>query len=152
MVGVLVVASRIRWRGRVLAEFLHGTGALVDRRDGIGIVPVLLTCANWAGWSLADGSSSVGLHLSSAEALLLTAVINLGSAIPSSPGFVGTFQWLCVSGMALFGVANAPALAFSIIMQAIWYVPTTVTGLVMLTRVGWSVWSARGLSDASSAV
>jgi uncharacterized membrane protein YbhN (UPF0104 family) len=70
--------------------------------------------------------------------VFLTTVINLGAAIPSSPGFVGTFQWLCVSGMALFGVGQADALAFSIIMQAVWYVPTSAVGLALLTHRGFS--------------
>ena len=34
----------------------------------------------------------------------MTAVINLGVAIPSSPGFIGTYQWLGVSALALFDV------------------------------------------------
>ena len=52
----------------------------------------------------------------------------LGVAIPSSPGFIGTYQWLGVSALALFGVPTEEALAFSILMQAVWYVPTLVVG------------------------
>ena len=59
----------------------------------------------------------------------------LGVAIPSSPGFIGTYQWLGVSALALFGVPTEEALAFSILMQAVWYVPTLVVG-------GGRCWSA----------
>jgi hypothetical protein len=65
---------------------------------------------------------------------------------------VGTFQWLCVSGMALFGVGQAEALAFSIIMQAIWYIPTTAAGVVLLMHSGITAWSSEGMADLSSPV
>ena len=40
---------------------------------------------------------AVGVELSLVEAIFVTAALNLGVAIPSSPGFVGTYQWLGVS-------------------------------------------------------
>jgi uncharacterized membrane protein YbhN (UPF0104 family) len=104
---------------------------------------LLLTSIGWACWALAAWlvASALGIGVSPLELVFLTTVINLGAAIPSSPGFVGTFQWLCVSGMALFGVGQADALAFSIVMQAVWYVPTTVVGLALLTHTGVTAWS-----------
>ena len=66
--------------------------------------------------------------------MLVTAVINLGVAIPSSPGFIGTYQWLAVSSLALFGVGATEALAFGVLMQAVWYVPTTLVGGALLLR------------------
>ena len=59
---------------------------------------------------------------------LPSAVINLGVAIPSSPGFIGTYQWLGVTALSHFDVATEQALAFAILMHAVWYVPTTVVG------------------------
>ena len=49
-------------------------------------------------------------------------------AIPSSPGFVGTYQWLAVSSLGLFDVERQDALAFSLLLHASWYVPTTIVG------------------------
>ena len=106
-------------------------------------------CWACAAWLVAD---SLGIGVSPLEIAFLTTVINLGAAIPSSPGFVGTFQWLCVSGMALFGVGQAEALAFSIIMQAIWYIPTTAAGAVLLMHSGITAWSSDGMADLSSPV
>ena len=75
--------------------------------------------------------ASIGIDVSAAEILFVTAVINLGVAIPSSPGFVGTYQWLAVSALGLVGVAPDPALAFALLMQAVWFVPTTIVGGVL---------------------
>jgi uncharacterized membrane protein YbhN (UPF0104 family) len=63
-------------------------------------------------------------------------VVNLGSALPSSPGFVGTYQWLVVAALELFSVARSDAFAVSVLLHAAWYVPTTLAGLVLATAVG----------------
>ena len=93
-----------------------------------------LSVAAWGAWALAASlvGRAVGVELSLVEAVFVTAALNLGVAIPSSPGFVGTYQWLGVSALALFGVAREAGLAFAIVMQAVWYVPTTIVGVVIL--------------------
>jgi uncharacterized protein (TIRG00374 family) len=105
---------------------------------------VALSVAAWLAWSVAAilTARAVGVELSLVDAVFVTAVMNLGVAIPSSPGFVGTYQWLGVSALALFGVSQEAGLAFAIAMQAVWYVPTTVVGAVLLVRRARSAWSA----------
>ena len=56
----------------------------------------------------------------------MQGVVNLGVAIPSSPGFVGTYQWLVISTLALYGEGRVDGLAFAV--QACWYIPTTLVG------------------------
>jgi uncharacterized protein (TIRG00374 family) len=107
-------------------------------------VLILLSLAAWLTWTVAAllVARSVGVELTLVEAVFVTAAINLGVAIPSSPGFVGTYQWLGVSALALFGIGQESALAFAIVLQAVWYVPTTVVGLLILLdgarRPAWS--------------
>jgi uncharacterized protein (TIRG00374 family) len=97
-----------------------------------------LSLAAWAMWAVAAIliSRSVGIDLGLLDALFVAGVMNLGVAIPSSPGFVGTYQWLGVASLGLLGIADDDALAFSILLHASWYVPTTVLGgSVIATRV-----------------
>ena len=68
------------------------------------------------------------------EVLLVTAVPNPGVAIPSSPGFIGTYQWLGVAALGNLGVGHADAFAFSVLMHAAWYLPTTFAGVVLALR------------------
>ena len=93
-----------------------------------------LSLAAWLAWAVAAilTARAVGVELTLVEAVFVTAAINLGVAIPSSPGFVGTYQWLGVSALALFDIGQEAGLAFAIAMQAIWYVPTTLAGAVFL--------------------
>ena len=99
---------------------------------------MLLSVAAWLTWALGAYlvARSVGIELTMLQAIFVTAALNLGVAIPSSPGFVGTYQWLGVSALALFGIPQESALAYAIVLQAVWYVPTTLVGL--------GCWAPRG--------
>jgi uncharacterized protein (TIRG00374 family) len=71
---------------------------------------------------------ALGIDLSPVEAVFVTSSLALGVAIPSSPGYIGTYQWIGVAALGLLDVPVEQALAFSILMQATWYVPTTIVG------------------------
>jgi glycosyltransferase 2 family protein len=89
-----------------------------------------LSIVAWGTWALAAIliARSLDIELSLLEAMFVAAVMNLGVAIPSSPGFVGTYQWLGVASLGLLGVGDDEALAFAILLHASWYIPTTIIG------------------------
>jgi glycosyltransferase 2 family protein len=93
-----------------------------------------LSVAAWSTWALAAilVARSLDIELDLVDALFVAAVMNLGVAIPSSPGFVGTYQWLGVASLGLLGVGDDEALAFAILLHASWYVPTTLLGAAAL--------------------
>ena len=103
------------------------------RREQV-LVWLALSLGAWLAWAVAAllVARSLDLDLSLADALFVTAVLNLGSAVPSSPGYVGTYEWLGVAALGLVGVDKEPALAFTILLHATWYAPTTVVGAVAL--------------------
>lgn len=98
--------------------------------------------ATWLGlsvctWLLSAVASTLvgralGIDLSPLEAVFITSALALGVAIPSSPGYIGTYQWIGVAALGLLDVPVEQALAFSILMQATWYVPTTLVGGVFI--------------------
>ena len=90
-------------------------------------------------WSLSAVATllvgrSLGIELSPLEAVFITSALALGVAIPSSPGYIGTYQWLGVASLGLLDVPVNDALAFAILMQASWFVPTTLAGGVIIGR------------------
>jgi uncharacterized protein (TIRG00374 family) len=121
---------------RVVRDTLEGLSEPLGR--GRGVALVALSLATWGTWAAAASlvARSLGIEFTFVEAIFVTAVINLGVAIPSSPGFIGTYQWLGVSALALFDVGTEEALAFAILMQATWYVPTLLVGGALLGRRG----------------
>lgn len=147
--------ARRRRRGtarRLLRDTLEGLATPMTRTRAAAVG--LLSVAAWSTWAGAAWlvARSVGIELDAAEALFAAAAINLGVAIPSSPGFIGTYQWLGVQTLGLFGVTTNRALAFAILLQAVWYVPTTVVGggliLARATRVASVPRTAQG-ADAT---
>jgi uncharacterized protein (TIRG00374 family) len=108
---------------------------LSERRP---IIWLGLSFGAWTTWAIAALliARSLGLDLSLADALFVTAVLNLGSAVPSSPGYVGTYEWLGVASLGLLGIGHEEALAFTILLHAAWYVPTTLAGGVALGARG----------------
>jgi uncharacterized membrane protein YbhN (UPF0104 family) len=93
-----------------------------------------LSVAAWVAWSVAAilCARSIGVELGLAEALFLAGAVNLGALIPSTPGYVGTYQWLVVSTLALYGIGRDDGLAFAVVFQACWYIPTTIVGGILL--------------------
>jgi hypothetical protein len=44
---------------------------------------------------------------------------------------IGTYQWLSVTALGVVGVGQADALAYSILLQASWLIPVTLSGPFM---------------------
>jgi uncharacterized protein (TIRG00374 family) len=123
--------ERVRSRARRVARDLLD-GLASPPSPGRAVVALALSLAAWGIWTVGAwlAARSLGIELSALDSLLVAAVVNLGVAIPSSPGFIGTYQWLCVSTLSLLGIDKDQALAFSILLHASWYVPTTLAGSV----------------------
>ena len=119
---------------RLLRDTMDEVASPIGRRRLV--VALLLSAVAWGAWAVAAGliCRSLGFSLSPIELVFVTAVINLGVVIPSSPGFIGTYQWLAVSALGVVGVDGEVAIAFSLLMQAIWFIPTTIVGGVIAVR------------------
>jgi uncharacterized protein (TIRG00374 family) len=84
------------------------------------------------------GARGVGLDLPFRVALLLLAGLGLGSALPSTPGYVGIYQFVAVSVLTPFGVSRDAALAYILIIQALGYVVIVAFGVPGLYKFkGW---------------
>ena len=138
-----VIYARTKPRGRregrslvrlLLRDTIDELASPIGRRRLV--LALALSTVAWGAWAFAAGlvCRSLGISLSPVELVFVTAVINLGVVIPSSPGFIGTYQWLAVSALGVVGVDGEVAIAFSLLMQAIWYVPTTIVGGVVAIR------------------
>ena len=111
---------------------------------GISIAAWLLDAVSF--WLAAQ---AVGVELSYGGAMLVAGITVLGTAIPSAPGYVGTFE-LAAAGMAgALGVAPAAALAMAVVAHVMTLAPMALGGAVALAFVGTSLGDAA--REASSA-
>ncbi len=67
-------------------------------------------------------------------ALTLVTVVAGAVSAPSAPGFIGTFQFGCVTALALFGIGEADATPFAIVVWAVQWLTQIVLGVVFLLR------------------
>lgn len=76
-------------------------------------------------------------------AVTLGVFVQIGGALPSAPGLVGVIQVACVLSLALYGVAESAAVAFSVLYQLTLLMVVAGCGLWAAASAGLSL-SARG--------
>lgn len=118
--------------------FVEGLRVLQNGRDLIVVVA-------WSAviWSVEATSYLLilrGVHpvLTSGTpllaALMMMAMVNLGSLIPSAPGYIGAYQFFGVMALSAFGVSAGSALAMAIVTHASQWVTVTGVGLAFVAR------------------
>jgi uncharacterized protein (TIRG00374 family) len=71
--------------------------------------------------------------------MLMTAVVNLATTLPSSPGYVGTFDAPGIAILSAYGVAKAVATGYTLVLHVALWLPITLLGVLfmLLEHVGW---------------
>jgi glycosyltransferase 2 family protein len=120
---------------RIAASFVKGIKLIRNFRQSLWLL--LSSLLAWILWTsiLYFGLKAFHLDLPWTASLLLSVVVNIGVMIPSSPGFIGVFQYLCIISLAFFDVPKEIALSFSFLVHTIQYVPTTALGWLYLTQM-----------------
>jgi len=117
-------------------SFIHGLGILHSFRNIVMVC--LLSLVVWILPALATHSVLIASHISItfSGAILMMVILCLGVMVPSAPGFIGTIQFLCVTGLAIFSIPKGQALGFSFLFHAVQYIPVTVVGFICLFAEG----------------
>ena len=97
------------------------------------------------------GAKALSLTISFPSALLLIAGLGLGSALPSTPGYVGVWQFVAVNVLTPFGVSRTDAIAYILFFQALQYVVVGFWGILAFTRRRASQTFVRETVEARSA-
>jgi glycosyltransferase 2 family protein len=71
--------------------------------------------------------------------MLMTAVVNLFTTLPSTPGYVGTFHVPGIAVLMAFGVEQAVATSYTVVLHAALWLPITALGGVymLMDHMGW---------------
>lgn len=85
---------------------------------------------------------ALGMNLSQAnivfQAVLLVLIgLMAGIALPSIPGRIGIFEYICVMALGVFGIEQAPALTYGILLHAVVFLPALVLGAAALLWLSW---------------
>jgi uncharacterized protein (TIRG00374 family) len=71
--------------------------------------------------------------------MLMTAVVNLATTIPSTPGYIGTFDAPGIAILTQFGVEQAVATGYTLVLHVALWLPITLLGAFFMLResIGW---------------
>lgn len=114
---------------KLVEQILLGVRAFHDWRRLAGFAA--FTVVIWVTDATATmiGAYALGLHVSFPVAMLLLTGMGLGSALPSTPGYVGVFQYVAVTVLTPFGISRDGALAYILVAQVLSYVLVLIWGL-----------------------
>lgn len=120
-------------------SFLSGLGVFQNRRDLLKVASLSLIAWLFEAsmyYTIARGFGSVIREaMGIAATLMTTGVANMATLIPSSPGYIGQFEFGVK--LVLNGALDVPqnlALAFAILVHAALYFPITIWGVVEWSR------------------
>jgi len=131
-----------RWREPVvdfLDRFIDGLSSLRSGRDVlmIFVTSVVIWLAEtvkyWFVMHAFTGPGS-GFPVPFYVLMLMNGVVNLATTIPSSPGYVGTFDLPGIEVLSIFGVPRDVAAAYTLVLHAALFFPITLLGAYYMWR------------------
>lgn len=64
----------------------------------------------------------------------ICALLNMGIAIPSSPGYIGIYQFILIYLFSIFGIPKSQGFTASLLFHASWYIPYNIFGFLFLLK------------------
>lgn len=113
-----------RWRPRMLMMLERGLSGIRTFHDVRRLSQfVALTFFIWYLDALGTvfAAGALGLQMPLPVALLVITGLSLGSALPSTPGYVGIYQFVAVTVLTPFGFSRTDAIAYILVVQALMY-------------------------------
>lgn len=131
-----------KWSGqalKLLDSFFHGLSVLRSPVDallalGFSILAWLLEAGMYAVLAMA-----FAIVIPLPVFVLATAVANLVTIVPSTPGYVGVFDAPVKAILATFGVDPNIAASYTLLLHATLILPVVLLGLVLTWRLGLSL-------------
>jgi glycosyltransferase 2 family protein len=124
----------------IMYKFLDGLASL---RSPANVLMVLVTSI--VIWLLETGKYWFVMHAFSFSVsffalMLMNGIVNLVTIIPAAPGYIGTFDASGIAVLVAYGVDQAVATGYTLVLHVALWLPITVVGAYFMTREGikWS--------------
>jgi glycosyltransferase 2 family protein len=144
IVAALPINRDLRTRiQQVQTSFIAALLAFRHRRRALmfsGMTLIIWGCDTAVALLVA---SALHLPLHPTGAVILIAALGLSSALPSTPGYVGVYQFVAVSVLVPFGFSRSEALAFILLFQLNIY-------LVVCSWAALGMWRLQAEESAAS--
>jgi hypothetical protein len=129
--------------GRVGSFILARFERLVDSLVGMQEKKILLAALSWTGiaWMFAIATNwtalmSLDLALDIRASVFLLLALQAGISLPSLPARVGLFEYICILSLGIFGVDQASALSFGLLLHFLVMAPILLSGILFFAWSG----------------
>jgi uncharacterized protein (TIRG00374 family) len=130
------VLGRVRFLDRpglytALEHLIDGFAAL---RSRMGLLLIGISLLGWVLVVLMAWCSAlaVGLTVPVTAVTLCVVVVTLGMLVPSTPGYLGVFEYLVTATLLPFGVAKEAAFGFALVWHLVNYMTLCAAGVLAL--------------------
>lgn len=167
-ITVLVLMSRKRFAGAIagrlarverpaFARFAKRIVEIQENLERIGsplnlLYLVFIAFIEWFFMALALYFVVLTLHININFLYIpfICVLLNMGITIPSSPGYIGLYQFLLVYLLSIFDVPKYEGFAASILFHASWYIPYNILGFIFLIKEHLKIKEIQKLEDEQS--
>ncbi|HEX9972821.1 MAG TPA: lysylphosphatidylglycerol synthase transmembrane domain-containing protein, partial [bacterium] len=122
-------------------SFIDGLKKMEHKRDYffILILSFLIWFCYWGVlylnfYTFPNFVSDYDLNMTSGLVILVITTISV--VVPSSPGYIGTYHFLCQISLTLFGVSRTEGLTYAILVHAINFFPIFIVGFILAWKEG----------------
>lgn len=135
---------------RWFAQGVEHTQALREPALILGVVALTLLAMMLDYAAIWCVMYAMDWQLPALAAVLVGVLLALGTLVPAAPGYVGIYQVACVVGLARYGMGEAPALAFSVVLQAVVIATMALQAAVVFAHYGWRLRGWRAADPAGT--
>jgi uncharacterized protein (TIRG00374 family) len=127
-----------------MERFFLGIVPLKQWHDYIAVV--ILSIAIWASYVIVFYFCLCAFdfikiyNLPPYVSIIVLAVTALSVAIPSPPGYVGIYHYLCQISLVMFNVPAGPALSYATVVHVVSFLPVLIGGLLFANYEGVTIY------------
>lgn len=111
-------------------EFLRNPAQLIS----VAATSLVIWICEAAFYYLAAIAFSFDVSFS--QAMFVMGMLNLAILIPSSPGYVGTFEYVTVASLGLLGIGHSQAAGYALVSHIIQFFAINIPGVILWLKLG----------------
>jgi glycosyltransferase 2 family protein len=132
----ILPARMAHFLGGIIKKIIDGLGIMASFRQAL--ILLAYSVALWVIYAAVTYSFLLAFSIEDRflVAVTIQVVISLGVALPTAPGFIGTFHFACRYALGLFGVEPVAAISLATVYHLFSLILCLILGIVSYTTGG----------------
>jgi uncharacterized protein (TIRG00374 family) len=133
LIDRLIARLPERYNSKFLQHLHNGLSSLDVLKKLTETIELAVSTAIIWGTAIATNQLvllSLNINLPTTASLLVLIALQAGISIPSLPGKLGIFEYVCILALGTLGINQALALSYGILLHVIIYLPIVISGFI----------------------